>query len=142
MEDGNQNTKNDNTSKKKKYNLVIDYSKFQNNFLNNKIKEENIKKIIDEEKENKTDQAKNTKNYDQFLNVSDILNENMSQSSLNENENSKNKMDSNNNQIKNNNIKNKKINRNIFNSNNYDNFSIEESDETNLLLSYNDLVLN
>ena len=53
MEDGNQNTKNDNTSKKKKYNLVIDYSKFQNNFLNNKIKEENIKKIIDEEKENK-----------------------------------------------------------------------------------------
>ena len=142
MEDGNQNTKNDNTSKKKKYNLVIDYSKFQNNFLNNKIKEENIKKIIDEEKENKTDQTKNTKNYDQFLNVSDILNENMSQSSLNENENSKNKMDSNNNQIKNNNIKNKKINRNIFNSNNYDNFSIEESDETNLLLSYNDLVLN
>ena len=142
MEDGNQNTKNDNTSKKKKYNLVIDYSKFQNNFLNNKIKEENIKKIIDEEKENKTDQVKNTKNYDQFLNVSDILNENMSQSSLNENENSKNKMDSNNNQIKNNNIKNKKINRNIFNSNNYDNFSIEESEETNLLLSYNDLVLN
>ena len=126
------------SSKKKKFNLVIDYSKFQNNFMNNLKKEENKEKNNQEEKDNKINQTPKSKNYDQFLNVSEILNENLSQSSLNEQENQKNKNEMDNNKIKEN--KSNKINKNLFNNNILDNFSIGESDEPNLL-GYNDLLM-
>ena len=126
------------SSKKKKFNLVIDYSKFQNNFMNNLKKEENKEKNNQEEKDNKINQTPKSKNYDQFLNVSEILNENLSQSSLNEQENQKNKNEMDNNKIKEN--KSNKINKSLFNNNILDNFSIGESDEPNLL-GYNDLLM-
>ena len=126
------------SSKRKKFNLVIDYSKFQNNFMNNLKKEENKEKNNQEEKDNKINQTPKSKNYDQFLNVSEILNENLSQSSLNEQENQKNKNEMDNNKIKEN--KSNKINKNLFNNNILDNFSIGESDEPNLL-GYNDLLM-
>ena len=126
------------SSKKKKFNLVIDYSKFQNNFMNNLKKEENKEKNNQEEKDNKINQTPKSKNYDQFLNVSEILNENLSQSSLNEQENQKNKNEMDNNKIKEN--KSNKINKILFNNNILDNFSIGESDEPNLL-GYNDLLM-
>ena len=126
------------SSKKKKFNLVIDYSKFQNNFMNNLKKEENKEKNNQEEKDNKINQTPKSKNYDQFLNISEILNENLSQSSLNEQENQKNKNEMDNNKIKEN--KSNKINKSLFNNNILDNFSIGESDETNLL-GYNDLLM-
>ena len=126
------------SSKKKKFNLVIDYSKFQNNFMNNLKKEENKEKNNQEEKDNKINQTPKSKNYDQFLNVSEILNENLSQSSLNEQENQKNKNETDNNKIKEN--KSNKINKILFNNNILDNFSIGESDEPNLL-GYNDLLM-
>jgi len=126
------------SSKKKKFNLVIDYSKFQNNFMNNLKKEENKEKNNQEEKDNKINQTPKSKNYDQFLNVSEILNENLSQSSLNEQENQKNKNEMDNNKIKEN--KSNKINKSLFNNNILDNFSIGESDEPNLLC-YNDLLM-
>ena len=126
------------SSKKKKFNLVIDYSKFQNNFMNNLKKEENKEKNNQEEKDDKINQTPKSKNYDQFLNVSEILNENLSQSSLNEQENQKNKNEMDNNKIKEN--KSNKINKNLFNNNILDNFSIGESDEPNLL-GYNDLLM-
>ena len=124
--------------KKKKFNLVIDYSKFQNNFMNNLKKEENKEKNNQEEKDDKINQTPKSKNYDQFLNVSEILNENLSQSSLNEQENQKNKNETDNNKIKEN--KSNKINKILFNNNILDNFSIGESDEPNLL-GYNDLLM-
>ena len=126
------------SSKKKKFNLVIDYSKFQNNFMNNLKKEENKEKNNQEEKDDKINQTPKSKNYDQFLNVSEILNENLSQSSLNEQENQKNKNETDNNKIKEN--KSNKINKILFNNNILDNFSIGESDEPNLL-GYNDLLM-
>ena len=126
------------SSKKKKFNLVIDYSKFQNNFMNNLKKEENKEKNNQEEKDNKINQTPKSKNYDQFLNISEILNENLSQSSLNEQENQKNKNEMDNNKIKEN--KSNKINKSLFNNNILDNFSIGESDEPNLL-GYNDLLM-
>ena len=126
------------SSKKKKFNLVIDYSKFQNNFMNNLKKEENKEKNNQEEKDDKINQTPKSKNYDQFLNVSEILNENLSQSSLNEQENQKNKNETDNNKIKEN--KSNKINKSLFNNNILDNFSIGESDEPNLL-GYNDLLM-
>ena len=126
------------SSKKKKFNLVIDYSKFQNNFMNNLKKEENKEKNNQEEKDDKINQTPKSKNYDQFLNVSEILNENLSQSSLNEQENQKNKNEMDNNKIKEN--KSNKINKILFNNNILDNFSIGESDEPNLL-GYNDLLM-
>ena len=126
------------SSKKKKFNLVIDYSKFQNNFMNNLKKEENKEKNNQEEKDNKINQTPKSKNYDQFLNISEILNENLSQSSLNEQENQKNKNETDNNKIKEN--KSNKINKSLFNNNILDNFSIGESDEPNLL-GYNDLLM-
>ena len=126
------------SSKRKKFNLVIDYSKFQNNFMNNLKKEENKEKNNQEEKDNKINQTPKSKNYDQFLNVSEILNENLSQSSLNEQENQKNKNEMDNNKIKEN--KSNKINKSLFNNNILDNFSIGESDEPNLL-GYNDLLM-
>ena len=126
------------SSKKKKFNLVIDYSKFQNNFMNNLKKEENKEKNNQEEKDNKINQTPKSKNYDQFLNVSEILNENLSQSSLNEQENQKNKNEMDNNKIKEN--KSNKINKSLFNNNILDNFSIGESDKPNLL-GYNDLLM-
>ena len=126
------------SSKKKKFNLVIDYSKFQNNFMNNLKKEENKEKNNQEEKDDKINQTPKSKNYDQFLNVSEILNENLSQSSLNEQENQKNKNEMDNNKIKEN--KSNKINKSLFNNNILDNFSIGESDEPNLL-GYNDLLM-
>ena len=126
------------SSKKKKFNLVIDYSKFQNNFMNNLKKEENREKNNQEEKDDKINQTPKSKNYDQFLNVSEILNENLSQSSLNEQENQKNKNEIDNNKIKEN--KSNKINKSLFNNNILDNFSIGESDEPNLL-GYNDLLM-
>ena len=126
------------SSKKKKFNLVIDYSKFQNNFMNNLKKEENKEKNNQEEKDDKINQTPKSKNYDQFLNVSEILNENLSQSSLNEQENQKNKNETDNNTIKEN--KSNKINKSLFNNNILDNFSIGESDEPNLL-GYNDLLM-
>ena len=126
------------SSKKKKFNLVIDYSKFQNNFMNNLKKEENKEKNNQEEKDDKINQTPKSKNYDQFLNVSEILNENLSQSSLNEQENQKNKNEIDNNKIKEN--KSNKINKSLFNNNILDNFSIGESDEPNLL-GYNDLLM-
>lgn len=126
------------SSKKKKFNLVIDYSKFQNNFMNNLKKEENKEKNNQEEKDNKINQTPKSKNYDQFLNVSEILNENLSQSSLNEQENQKNKNEMDNNKIKEN--KSNKINKSLLNNNILDNFSIGESDEPNLL-GYNDLLM-
>ena len=46
------------SSKKKKFNLVIDYSKFQNNFMNNLKKEENKEKNNQEEKDDKINQIK------------------------------------------------------------------------------------
>ena len=118
-------------SKKKKFNLAIDYSKFQNNFMNNKKKEESIEKNKNEEKNAQNpNTTQKTKNYDQFLNMSEILNENnISQSSLNENESSKNKIEINNSKYRNNKIS------------NFDNFSME-SDEQNLLLSYNELTMS
>ena len=118
-------------SKKKKFNLAIDYSKFQNNFMNNKKKEESIEKNKNEEKNTQNQNTtQKTKNYDQFLNMSEILNENnISQSSLNENESSKNKIEINNHKYRNNKIS------------NFDNFSME-SDEQNLLLSYNELTMS
>ena len=118
-------------SKKKKFNLAIDYSKFQNNFMNNKKKEESIEKNKNEEKNTQNQNTtQKTKNYDQFLNMSEILNENnISQSSLNENESSKNKIEINNSKYRNNKIS------------NFDNFSME-SDEQNLLLSYNELTMS
>ena len=62
--------------------------------------------------------------------MSEILNENnISQSSLNENESSKNKIEINNSKYRNNKIS------------NFDNFSME-SDEQNLLLSYNELTMS
>ena len=129
------------SSKKKKFNLVIDYSKFQNNFMNNLKKEENKEKNNQEEKDNKINQSSKSKNYDQFLNVSEILNENLSQSSLNEQENLKNKNEADNNEIKENKSINK-INKSLFNNNNIlDNFSIGESDEPNLL-GYTDLLMS
>ena len=122
---------NEESSKKKKFSLVIDYSKFQSNFMNNKKKEEAIEKNKNEEKKSQNQNtAQKSKNYDQFLNMSEILNENnISQSSLNENENSKNKIEINNSKFRNNKIS------------NFDNFSME-SDEQNLLLSYNDLTMS
>ena len=126
------------SSKKKKFNLVIDYSKFQNNFMNNLKKEENKEKNNQEEKDDKINQTPKSKNYDQFLNVSEILNENLSQSSLNEQENQKNKNETDNNKIKEN--KSNKINKILFNNNILDSFSIGESDEPNLL-GYNDLLM-
>ena len=156
MENENQKTNNEESSKKKKFSLIIDYSKFQNNFMNSIKKEESLlknnNKEKDKEKENDNKLTKNnqkSKNYDQFLNVSDILNENLSQSSLTEKENSKIKNENivnninniNNNNNTNSKKKSSKINRNIFN-NNFDNFSIGESDEQNILLNYNDLLLS
>lgn len=126
------------SSKKKKFNLVIDYSRFQNNFMNNLKKEENKEKNNQEEKDDKINQTPKSKNYDQFLNVSEILNENLSQSSLNEQENQKNKNEMDNNKIKEN--KSNKINKSLFNNNILDNFSIGESDEPNLL-GYNELLM-
>ena len=158
MENDNQKTKNEESSKKKKFSLIIDYSKFQNNFINSMKKEEFLLKNNngekDKDKENKlTKDNQKSKNYDQFLNVSEILNDNLSQSSFIENENSKikneNIINNNFNNINNvNNIinssnkkKSSKIKRNIFNSN-LDNFSIGESDEQNILFNYNDLLLS
>ena len=122
---------NEENSKKKKFSLAIDYSKFQSNFMNNKEKEELIEKNKNEEKKTQNqNSAQKTKNYDQFLNMSEILNENnISQSSLNENEFSKNKIEINNSKYRNNKIS------------NFDNFSME-SDEQNLLLSYNELAMS
>ena len=130
MENEKKENKEEN-SKKKKFSLAIDYSKFQNNFMNSKKKEEAIEKNKNEEKNNQNQStAQKAKNYDQFLNMSEILNENnISQSSLNENETSKNKIEINNSKYRNNKIS------------NFDNFSME-SDEQNLLLSYNELTMS
>ena len=138
MENEKQKEITESSPKKKKFNLVIDYSKFQNNFMNNLKKEENKEKNNQEEKDDKINQTPKSKNYDQFLNVSEILNENLSQSSLNEQENQKNKNETDNNKIKEN--KSNKINKILFNNNILDNFSIGESDEPNLL-GYNDLLM-
>ena len=80
------NENNEDNSKKKKFSLVIDYSKFQNNFMNNKKIEETIEKNKNEQKNPQIQNSSHkSKNYDQFLNMSEILNENnISQSSLND----------------------------------------------------------
>ena len=124
------NENNEDNSKKKKFSLVIDYSKFQNNFMNNKKIEETIEKNKNEQKNPQIQNSSHkSKNFDQFLNMSEILNENnISQSSLNENETSKNKIEMSNSKYRN------KIS-------NFDNFSME-SDEQNLLLSYNELTMS
>ena len=118
----NENEKIETNIKKKKSNLIIDYSKFQNNFMQ---QQQSNKKKDDKNKNEK--ENNNKKNYDQFLNVSDILNDNLSQSSLNENNNKKKSIK-------------KSLFNNINNNNNLDNLSINESDEQNLtlMLSYND----
>ena len=126
------------SSKTKKNNLVIDYSKFQNNFLKNLKQEDNRKNIGIEEKDNIINQTQRNNNYDQFLNVSEILNEDMSRSSLIDLENQKSKAEDN--KIKDKKT-NHKINKSILN-NNSDNFSMGESDEPNLLISNNELILS
>jgi len=141
MENEKQKEIMESNSKKEKFNLVIDYSKFQNNFMSNLKKEEKKDKNITEDKDNKINGTQKSKNYDQFLNVSDILNENMSQSSLLDIENQKNKNDIDNNKIKENKITSKLSKTPIFN-NISDNFSIGESDEQNLFGGYNDLMLS
>ena len=138
MENEKQKEKND-SGQKKKNNLVIDYSKFQSNFLNNIQKEEKVEKNKIEQKENNQNQTQRLNNYDQFLNVSELLNDNMSQSSLIDLESQKNKTEVDNKE-KGNKINNK-INKSILN-NNSDNFSIGESDDPNLQMGYNDLILS
>ena len=131
----------ENNFKTKNFNLVIDYSKFQNNFMNNFKQEKNKEKNNIEEKDNKINHEQKSKNYEQFLNVSDILNENMSQSSMTERENQKNKNDILNSKEKSEKI-NIKINKDILNNEITNNFLINENDEPNLLIDSNELLLS
>ena len=131
-----------NKSEKKKIGLSIDYSKFQQNFTNNK-NEDNIKddlnnkieeNIIFNNNQNIKDGAQNQKNFDQFL-----LNENASKSSFSIIDNQK---EINNNKVeldeKNNNISNK-INENDF----FDDISLDiDKDENLLTINYKDLIKN
>ena len=133
-------------SDKKKFALVIDYSKFQQKFISNNnnpkpkkdlnINENDEKGIKEEEKVQ--NEPQNKKNLEQFLNISGILNE--SQSSLLglENQNSnmiKEDEDLNYNNKNNNSTVTNKINKNIINDC-LDDISINDK-EQNILLSVN-----
>ena len=141
MENEKQKETIENSSQNKKINLVIDYSKFQNNFKNN-FKQEKIKERNSNlEEKNKLKYERKSKDYAQFLNVSDILNENMSQSDINEKESQRNINLMENNKEKGETIK-SKINKDIFKNGLTDNFLINENDEPNLLLDNNELLLS
>ena len=141
MENEKQKETIENSSQNKKINLVIDYSKFQNNFKNN-FKQEKIKERNSNlEEKNKLKYERKSKDYAQFLNVSDILNENMSQSDINEKESQRNINLMENNKEKGETIK-SKINKDIFKNGLTDNFLMNENDEPNLLLDNNELLLS
>ena len=141
MENEKQKETIENSSQNKKINLVIDYSKFQNNFKNN-FKQEKIKERNSNlEEKNKLKYERKSKDYAQFLNVSDILNENMSQSDINEKESQRNINLMENNKEKGETIK-SKINKDLFKNGLTDNFLINENDEPNLLLDNNELLLS
>jgi len=53
----------ENSFKTKNFNLVIDYSKFQNNFMHNFKQEKNKEKNNIEEKDNKINHEQKSKNY-------------------------------------------------------------------------------
>ena len=150
-----ENEKSSNISEKKPNKIkLIDYSKFQHKFNNNNkqtknndkkdfipnndiIKENNINEIDNK----KTNEITKQKNLDQFLNVSGILKDNESQSSLLDNLNANNENNENN-EIKSNKMAKDRIDKNIFNYN-LDDISIGQNDDQNILtINYNDILIN
>ena len=153
-----ENEKSSNTTEKKPNKIkLIDYSKFQHKFNNNNnnnkqtknndkkdfmpnndiIKENNINDIDNK----KTNEITKQKNLDQFLNVSGILKDNESQSSLLDNLNANNENNENN-EIKSNKMAKDRIDKNIFNYN-LDDISIGQNDDQNILtINYNDILIN
>ena len=134
--------KNEQNSNKTKVGLVIDYSKFQNKFINNQQiqKNNNKEKISNIDNNKKIDETSKQKNLDQFLNMSGILNENESQSFLLDNLNQNNVKESSSKII--NTSKIPKTDRIIFN-NNLEDISLDKNDYQNLLTNnFNNLTLN
>ena len=158
MEENEKNSNKNQNKPKKKFGLTIDYSKFQNkfinnshdsnykkkiNFYNNENNEENIQEKINNNNNEKiiNDISNKHKNLEHFLNVSEILNENDSQSLLLENTNQNNQKESNL-KINNNEDNINKIDKKLIN-NNLDDILIGGNDEINLLtVNYNDLIIN
>ena len=127
----------DKCSNKTKKGLVIDYSKFQNKFFNNKqiSKNNNKENNINIDNKKKADDISKQKNLDQFLNVSGIFNENDSKSISIDNLSQNNRKESFTKIINSQNIS--KTDR-IF----YNNFEDINDDPNLLTLNYHDLVLN
>ena len=152
----NDNKDNENQNKKedkKKYTLAIDYSKFQKKFISN-----NNNAIDNTEKSHKDSNITNNvekflkfeekiqippqpqKNFDQFLNISGILDESQSSLIVMDNQNNMNIKENELNPKINNVIESNKINKNIF-KDYLNNIPINDN-EQNLLLStnYKDLI--
>ena len=148
------NEESNNKSEKKKFTLAIDYSKFQQKFKSNNNNKENIKKDLNnnnnEKKEEKNilyndekirNEPTNQKNFDQFLNISGILDESQSSFSPIDNKNN-NKIESDKKLTNNININSNKIEKNFIN-NCFDDLQINnEKILKSLTNNYKDLIKN